>query len=99
MKRYEQEVMRLPAGTYAPLLPPPLARVLARRGAFYRLLEGYDHSLFDVLRGSDEHAAVCVRALQDCEATWARKPTVQTRSIGELAKLLIWEERLPAIHA
>lgn len=99
MKHYEQEVMRLPAGTYAPLLPPPLARVLARRGAFYRLLEGYDHSLFDVLRGSDEHAAVCVRALHDCEATWARKPTVETRSIGELAKLLIWEERLPAIHA
>jgi len=36
MKRYEQEVLRLPAGTHTPLLPPPLARVLARRGAFYR---------------------------------------------------------------
>lgn len=99
VKRYEQEVMRLPAGAYAPLLPPPLARVLARRGAFYRLLEGYDRSLFDVLRSSDEHAAVCAKALQDCGATWAKKPTVQTRPIGEFAKLLIWEDRLPAIHA
>jgi DNA-binding NarL/FixJ family response regulator len=99
MKRYEQEVMRLPAGTYGPLLPPPLARVLTRRGAFYRLLEGYDHSLFDVLRASDENAAVCVKAIQDCEATWAKRPTVKQGSICELAKLLIWEDRLPAIHA
>jgi CheY-like chemotaxis protein len=95
---YEKEVMRLPAGTYAPLLSPQLPRVLERRGAFYRLLEEYDRSLFDVLSSSDEDAAVCVKALHDAQTTWARSPSVQKASIGELAKLLIWEDRLPAIR-
>ncbi|WP_172803678.1 response regulator [Bradyrhizobium embrapense] len=99
MKRYEQEVVRLPAGTYAPQLPPPLARVVGRRGAFYRLLEGYDHSMFEVLRISDNDAAVCANALRECESTWARKPSVKQGSILELVKLLVWEDRLPAIHS
>ncbi|MCK1480741.1 response regulator [Bradyrhizobium sp. 197] len=99
VKRYEQEVIRLPAGSYAPLLPPPVARVLASRSAFYRLLEGYDRSIFQILQASDENAAACVKSLQDCEATWAKKPNVQKGSIGDFAKLLVWEDRLPAIHS
>lgn len=37
--KYEQEVVRLPSGAYAPLLPPTQARVLHRMAAYYRLLE------------------------------------------------------------
>lgn len=96
--RYEKEVVRLPAGTYAPLLPPPLARVLGQKAAFYRLLEGFDYSLFDVLRKADVGASVCVKALRENEATWAKKPDVRRGTVGDFAKELIWEDRLPTIH-
>jgi len=96
--RYEKEVVRLPSGTYAPLLPPSQPRVLARMGAFYRLLAGYDDTIFDVLRRSDNNAAACVRALQAAENDWGQQPVVKTAAVVEHTKLLIWEDRLPSIH-
>ena len=99
MLRYEKEVVRLPSGTYASLLPPHQARVLGRLGAFYRLLEGYDQSVFDVLKRSDENATACVKALQEAERSWADKPVVAQESVLTLTKRLIWEDRLPSIHA
>ena len=99
MERYEREVIRLPAGTYAPLIPGRVARVARSKAAFYRLLDGYDHSLFDVLCHSDTNAAICARALQTGQKPWAENPTVKKMRVGDIVKLLIWEDRLPAIHA
>lgn len=99
MRRYETEVMRLPSGTYAPLLPSPQARVRSQLAAFYRLLDGYDRTIFDVVKDSDRDAASCVAALQAAEETWANRPVVEQHSVATHAKLLIWEDRFPAIHA
>lgn len=98
MFRYEKEVVRLPSGTYAPLLPPPQARVLGRMGAFYRLLAGFDRTVFDVLKVSDVDAAACVRALQAAEDAWSQQPVVETATVLSHAKLSIWEDRLLGIH-
>lgn len=98
IERYEREIMRLPAGTYAPLLPARVARVAGRGGAFYRLLDGYDRALFDVLRDSDLDAATCVKALQASQAPWAKTPNVRKMKVGDIVKLLVWEDRIPAIH-
>lgn len=98
MRRYEREVMRLPSGTYAPLLPPPQVRVRGQLAAFYRLLDGYDRTIFDVVNASDQDAAICVAALGAAEEVWANKPQVEQQSVVDHAKLLIWEDRLPAIH-
>lgn len=96
--RYEKEIVRLPSGSYAPLLPPPQARVLGRMGAFYRLLAGYDRTVFDVLKASDVDAAACVKSLQAAEEDWSKQPVVKAATVLEHAKLLIWEDRLPGIH-
>jgi hypothetical protein len=47
---------------------------------------------------TDDNAAACVKALQENEAAWVKKPEVRKAPIGEFAKLLIWEDRLSAIH-
>jgi hypothetical protein len=99
VNQYEREVVRLPPGSYAPLLPPPLARVLQFRGAFYRLLEGYNRSLFEVLQGSDRDGAACVKALQESEAAWAKKPAVRQLTVGRLAELLIRKSRLEDLRS
>ena len=99
IEHYEREVMRLPAGTYAPRLPGPTVQVVGVKGAFYRLLDGYDRSLFDVLGASDAEAAACVRTIRGHQAPWANDPAVRKMRVGDIAKLLIWEDRLPAIHA
>ncbi|HEV7290105.1 hypothetical protein [Sphingomonas sp.] len=99
MLRYEKEVMRLPSGSYAPLLIPGQARVLGRMAAFYRLLAGYDRTIFDVLRASDPDAAACVKVLQEAEEAWAKQPIVRKDTVFEHAKRLIWEDRFPAIHS
>lgn len=99
MRRYETEVMRLPSGTYAPLLPPPQARVLSRMAAFYRLLDGYDRTIFDVVKESDNDAVACVAALRAAEEVWTNKPRVEQQTVADHSKLLIWEDRLPGIHA
>lgn len=99
MLRYEKEVMRLPSGSYAPLLIPGQARVLGQMGAFYRLLAGYDRTIFDVLQTSPSDAAACVKVLQEAEEAWAKQPAVLNASIFEHAKRLIWEDRFSAIHA
>jgi hypothetical protein len=83
----------------APLIPGQVPRVLGSKAAFYRLLDGYDHSLFEVLRNSDANAAICVKALQADQGPWAKNRTVKKMRVGDLAKLLIWEDRLPDIHA
>lgn len=99
ISRYEKEVIRLPSGTYAPLLPSPQARVLNRKGAFYRLLAGFDRTLFDLLKESSIEAADCVASLQSAESAWENHPEVQTAPISDHLKLLIWENRLPKIHS
>lgn len=99
VRRYEREVMRLPTGTYAPLLPPPQARVRNQLAAFYRLLDGYDRTIFDVVNASDRDAASCVASMQAAEEVWTNKPRVEQKSVLDHAKLLIWEDRLPKVHS
>lgn len=97
IERYEREVVRLPAGTYAPLIGQ-VARVVASRGAFYRLLDGYDRCYFDVLRTSDVAAAQCVTAIREGQAPWSRNPKATKISVADIAKTLIWEKHLPRLH-
>jgi hypothetical protein len=99
MSSYEREIVRLPAGTYAPIVTGEIARVVGKKGAFYRLLDGYDRSLFQVLLGSDADAAACVQALQNAEAPWFRTKTVRQIRVGDLAKMVVREDRLPDVHA
>lgn len=96
---YGREIIRLPAGTYAPLIPAELPRVLDRAAVFYRLLDGYDRSLFAVLKESDTDAAACVKAIRDSQAPWAQSASVRRMRIGELVKLVVREDRAPAVHA
>jgi CheY-like chemotaxis protein len=98
IERYEREVVRLPAGTYAPLIPGKVARVVESRGAFYRLLDGYDRCYFDVLKESDANAALCAQAIRDGQLPWAQNAKAQKMRVGDLVKMLVWETYLPAIH-
>jgi CheY-like chemotaxis protein len=99
MDCYEREIVRLPAGTYAPIVTGEIARVVGKKGAFYRLLDGFDRSLFQVLIGSDSDGAACVQALQNAEAPWFRTQTVRQIRVGDLAKMVVREDRLPDVHA
>jgi hypothetical protein len=99
MRSYEQEIVRLPAATYAPVVSGEIARVAGKKGAFYRLLDGYDRSLFQVLQQSDADGAACVRALQHTEEPWFASRTARRMTVGELAKMAVREDRLPAVHA
>jgi CheY-like chemotaxis protein len=97
--RYDREVVRLSVGAYAPIVANQVAQVLGSKAAFYRLLDGYDRSLFDVIKESDGNAAACVTALKTGQAPWFKNHVVKKLSVGEIAKELIWEDRLPAIHS
>jgi DNA-binding response OmpR family regulator len=99
MLNYEQEIVRLPAGTYAPVVSGEIARVAGRMGAFYRLLSGHDRSLFQVLQVSDADGAACVRMLQHTEEPWFTSRITRKMPIGDLAKLVVREDRLHAAHA
>lgn len=99
MLNYEQEIVRLPAGTYAPVVSGEIARVAGKKGAFYRLLDGYDRSLFQVLHEFDADGAACVRMLRHTEEPWFISKITRQRPIGELAKLVVREDRLHALHA
>ncbi len=96
---YNREIVRLPAGTYAPIITGEIARVLGKKGAFYRLLDGYDRSLFQVLLASDADGATCVQALQTAEAPWLRTQTVRQIRVGRLAEMVLREDRLSDVHA
>ncbi|OJW29940.1 MAG: hypothetical protein BGO51_18810 [Rhodospirillales bacterium 69-11] len=98
IQRYEKEVVRLPADTYATLIPGQVPRVLTSRGAFYRLLEGYNHSYFAVLKASDANAAICVQAIREGQAPWANSAKATKLPIAEVVKMLIWEKNLPPIR-
>ena len=99
MSCYEREIVRLPPGTYAPIVPGEIARVVGKKGAFYRLLDGYDRSLFQVLLGSDTDGATCVRVLRNAEAPWFRTRTVRQIRVGHSAKMVGREDRLSDVHA
>ncbi len=96
--RYEREVVRLPPGTYAPRIPSEVARVIGSEGAFYRLLDGYGFTLFEVLNSSDTIAAGCVEAIRANEGPWANSKVVEKVRVSDLVKLLIWEDRLTTIR-
>jgi CheY-like chemotaxis protein len=98
VSHFEREVVRLPPGAYAPLTGQA-AQVGRSKGAFYRLLDGYDQSLFHVLNSSDANAAGCVSLIRSHEEPWFKNSIVIKARVGELLRLLVWEDRLPAIHA
>ena len=97
--RYEREVVRLPADTYATMIPGQMVRVRKSKGAFYRLLDGYDTSLFKVLEASDANGAVCVKAIQGGQRPWTLDANTEKRCVRDLLKEFVHEDRLPKIHA
>ena len=70
MHCYKQEIGRLPAGYLCLQSLVAKLRVCGKKGVFFRLLDGYDRSLFQVLRGSDADGAACVRALRHTRNVW-----------------------------
>lgn len=97
--RYEQEVVRLRPGGYAPLIPVTIVQFGPTKGAFYRLLDGYGESLFEVLQKSDSDGAGCVNAIRDAEKPWSDSATTEKHRVADLLKLLVWEDRLPGIRS
>ena len=97
--RYERELVRLRPGTHAPIVAGAIARVATSMGAFYRLLDGYEFSLFKVLERSDKDAATCVSTVRQNQNPWTESSTVARMRVDDLVKLVIWEENLPKIHA
>ena len=99
IERYEREVVRLPPGVYAPIVAGKVSRVVGSRGVFYRLWTDtiIRFLTFYVIPMPD--AASCIKALQLGQAPWFENRAVKKARVGDLAKLLVWEYRLPAIYA
>ena len=96
---YDPEIVRLPATTYAPIVSTDMPRIGGKQGAFYRLADGFNRPLFEVLFSSDMDAAACVRALQAAERPWFDNHTTRLMPISEMAKLIVHEDRLAGVHA
>ncbi|MDN3276890.1 hypothetical protein QWJ07_21685 [Frankia sp. RB7] len=98
IRSFEHEVVRLPAGSYAPLIPGTLPQVGTNRGAFYRLLDGYDRSLFDLLKVSSKQAATVVSAIKASQQPWFRNARPERRRIKELLSLVVDSSKIAQIH-
>lgn len=91
--RYRANVAeRVELGAYTPLTEVIVAGAGARGGLFYRLADGFDRNLFDLLRSDPEAAATVVSALRVATRAWLSAGSVEQVDVGWVRKCLVRDE-------
>lgn len=85
--RYERRIQPLlPVGAYTDLAREVTVGAGARAGCFYKLLEGYDDSLFSVLRADPDRAAAVVESLKGNLSRWSENAVAVTWTLETIRR-------------
>lgn len=86
-RRYYRHIAPLlPLGTYTPHSGAVEHGAGNHAGVFYALADGFDRSLFDLLRADPREAAGTVRRLHGNLEAWHQNPTAQSMTLRELRR-------------
>jgi CheY-like chemotaxis protein len=89
---YDRHVQRLPVGAF-PHRTETLELGLCGKGAiFYRLADDYRATLFDVIAEDPQAAVRVIQRLKGNVQIWIDAATVQSRTIAELRRHVLWDE-------
>ncbi len=84
-----ESVTQLRMGSYTPLLQRTGKGLRGRAAIFYALADGYDRSLFDVIRADPKAAAQVVRDLRGKLARWTDAKYLDNVRISEIRRRLL----------
>ena len=95
--RYESCITALPAGSFAHLVAEINAGAGAQGGLFYKLADGYDSSMIDVLIRDPSLASVSVARLESFERTWNLGASTSRVSVAEVRRCSINDDEFAAV--
>jgi CheY-like chemotaxis protein len=94
---YTQYIVHLKNGTYSALIEQLSCGAGALAGVFYRLLDGYETTLFKLLQEDRESAAQVVLALEAYESPWVDNVAASEITIGAVRRSLVSDEVLEQV--
>jgi CheY-like chemotaxis protein len=97
LKRYERHVPMLGAGAYANHVGTLRAGAQHRAALLYGLADGYDESLFDLVRTDVSAAVRVLGTLRTNLEPWHRQPTPAAQTVGDVRRLLVPDARLGSL--
>lgn len=88
--RYDSQVLpRLRQGHYAPLTSAVWAGAGGMAGLFYRLADGWDETLADVISTDPTRAARIVKRLAEIEGPWIHDAPSRQLTVGDIRRSLV----------
>ena len=96
IRKYNNEVIRLPPGAFPQLCDQVVAGVGNRGGVFYRLAEDYKSSLFALLSEDPARAATVVQKIRKFEVPWHEHAPESRQTILDVRRMIVRDDDFEA---